>query len=83
MIWFIQIIYKILKIIDCRREKEIKFLFYELIRYFIIYLIDRYELDGKYLVIGLDDGYVIVVDGRAFVNFKLVGYISEFYVFVI
>nr|XP_034327595.1 cilia- and flagella-associated protein 43 isoform X6 [Crassostrea gigas] len=33
-----------------------------------------YESDGKYLVSGSDDGHVIVVDGRASVNFKPVGY---------
>lgn len=72
--------HKILKIIDCRREKEIEFSFYELTRFFIIHLIDRYESDGKYLVTGSDDGHVIVVDGRASVNFKPVGYTSESHV---
>lgn len=48
--------------------------------FFIIHLIDRYESDGKYLVTGSDDGHVIVVDGRASVNFKPVGYTSESHV---
>ena len=39
-------------------------------------LTDRYsyESDGKYLVAGSEDGNVIVVDGRASVNFRPIGY---------
>lgn len=39
-------------------------------------LMDRYsyESDGKYLVAGSEDGNVIVVDGRASVNFRPIGY---------
>lgn len=82
--WFYDMVHldnthKILNIIDWR-EKEIEFSIYELTRYFIIHVIDRYESDGKYLVSGSDDGHVIVVDGRASVNFKPVGYTSESHV---
>ncbi|XP_078310806.1 cilia- and flagella-associated protein 43-like isoform X4 [Crassostrea virginica] len=35
-----------------------------------------YESDGKYLVAGSEDGNVIVVDGRASVNFRPIGYTS-------
>ncbi|XP_062576681.1 cilia- and flagella-associated protein 43-like isoform X2 [Saccostrea cucullata] len=33
-----------------------------------------YESEGKYLVTGSDDGHVFVIDGRASVNFKPIGY---------
>ncbi|XP_048745697.2 cilia- and flagella-associated protein 43-like isoform X3 [Ostrea edulis] len=33
-----------------------------------------YDSEGKYLVSGSDDGHVFVIDGRASVNFKPIGY---------
>lgn len=44
------------------------------INYLNVYHFSRFDVDGKFLISGAEDGQVFVVDGRATKDFAGIGY---------